>query len=55
MRALSNLSHLTQLDTLYGLYVDVHESIEVDWPQLLWQDVMQEMEFMNIPLKLYLI
>ena len=36
-----------QLDTLYGLYVDVHESIEVNWPQLLWQDVMQEMEFMK--------
>jgi dynein heavy chain len=38
---------LAQLDTLYGLYVDVHESLEVDWPQLPWQDVMSEMEVMK--------
>ena len=38
---------LAQLDTLYGLYVDVHESIKVSWPELLWQDVMSEMDVMK--------
>ena len=35
------------LETLYGLYVDVHESLDLDWPQLPWQDVMAEMEVMT--------
>jgi dynein heavy chain len=35
------------LETLYGLYVDVHESVDVDWPALPWQDVMSEMEVMT--------
>jgi dynein heavy chain len=38
---------LAQLDTLYGLYVDVHESIEISWPELPWQDVMAEMDVMK--------
>ena len=38
---------LALLETLYGLYVDVHESLEIDWPALAWQDVMNEMELMN--------
>ena len=38
---------MAQLDTLYGLYVDVHESLEVSWPDLPWQDVMAEMEVMQ--------
>ena len=38
---------LSLLDTLYGLFVDVHESLEVDWPTLAWQDVMPEMDVMK--------
>jgi dynein heavy chain len=34
------------LELLYGLYVDVHESLDLEWPDLPWQDVMNEMEFM---------
>ena len=34
------------LETLYGLYVDAHESIDLEWPRLPWQDVMSEMELM---------
>jgi len=38
---------LALLETLYGLYVDVHESLDIEWPEVPWQDVMAEMDVMT--------
>ena len=31
------------MDTLYGLYVEVHEYLDIEWPHLPWEDVFAEM------------
>ena len=31
------------MDTLYGLYVEVHEYLDIEWPHLPWEDVFGEM------------
>ena len=34
-------------ETLYGLYVDVHDKIEVEWPHIQWSEVQKNMETMT--------
>jgi dynein heavy chain len=36
-------SEIDLMDTLYGLYVEVHEYLDIEWPHLPWEDVFQEM------------
>ena len=34
-------------ETLYGLYVDVHEKVEVEWPHIQWSEVQKNMDTMT--------
>ena len=34
-------------ETLYGLYVDVFDKIEVEWPHIQWAEVQKNMETMT--------
>tara|TARA_B100000795_G_C22806619_1_gene445355 strand:- start:150 stop:14669 length:14520 start_codon:yes stop_codon:yes gene_type:complete len=36
-------SEIDLMDTLYGLYVEVHEYLDIEWPHLPWEDVFGEM------------
>ena len=35
------------MDTLYGLYVEVHEYLDIEWPHMPWEDVFGEMPAMR--------